>query len=97
MTYLSPSAAQLFLISSACVSFLEETVGHMKPYFSPSDAVLPRPFKEFPSIRGPSVLTIINSSVVSIVLPESFKRVVAQSLITESLSQFSPTSGLSLS
>ena len=56
------------------LSCLQETVGQLRPSGSPNDAVPPRLFKEvFPTV-GTSLLTIINSSLCSGVVPENYKR-----------------------
>ena len=60
---------------------LENVVGQIKPSGSPCDTVPPHFFKEvFPCV-GQSVLAIINSSLSSGVVPQSFKHAVVQPLL----------------
>lgn len=63
------------------LSFLEDVVRLIKPGVSPRDPFPSQFFKEiFPSI-GQSVLEIINSSLVSGVVPANFKHAVVQPLL----------------
>ena len=84
------------------LSQLEELVSHIKPSGSPYDAVPPHFFKEIFSSIGKSVLTIINSSLSSGVVPVSFKHAVVQPLLKKPgldptvLANFRPISKLPL-
>ena len=76
-----PCSAVFDQFEHLTLSFLQEIVGHLKPSGSPNYAVPPRLFKEvFPTV-GPSVIALINSSLSSGVVPESFKHAVVQPLI----------------
>lgn len=68
-------------IPCVAVFDLEHVVGQIKPSSSPCDTVPTHVFKEvFPSIAQ-SVLAIINSSLSSGVVPQSFKHAVVQPLL----------------
>lgn len=63
------------------LSFLKETVGHLKPAGSPNDAVPPRLLKEVLPTVGPLVLQLVNHSLMSGVVPKDFKHAVVKPLI----------------
>ena len=69
-------SAVLDLFEPVSLMALEDVVGQIKPSGSPCDTVPPHFFKEvFPCI-GQSVLAIINSSLSSGVVSQSFKHAV---------------------
>uniref|UniRef100_A0A8C6ML89 Reverse transcriptase domain-containing protein n=1 Tax=Nothobranchius furzeri TaxID=105023 RepID=A0A8C6ML89_NOTFU len=60
---------------------LWEIVEPLKPSGSPTDVIPPRLFKEVFSSVGPWVLNMVNSSLSSGVVPESWKHAVVQPLL----------------
>ncbi len=76
-----PCSAVFDRFEPVTLSLLQETVGQLKPSGSPNDVVPPRLFKEVLPTIGSSVLTLINSSLSSGVVPEKFKHAVVQPLI----------------
>lgn len=62
-------------------SVLQLVVEHLKPSGSTHDAVPPRLFKEVFSTVGPSVLAVVNSSLILGVVPKNVKYAVVQPLI----------------
>ena len=84
------------------LSQLKELVNHIKPSGSPYDALPPHFFKEVFSSIGKLVLTIINNSLSSGVVPSSFKHAVVQPLLKKPgldhtvLANFRPISKLPL-
>uniref|UniRef100_A0A669DR24 Reverse transcriptase domain-containing protein n=1 Tax=Oreochromis niloticus TaxID=8128 RepID=A0A669DR24_ORENI len=78
---LIPCSAVFNQFEPVSLSYLEDVVGHLRPSGSPNDPVPPQFFKEiFPSI-GQAVLTVINSSLISGVVPANFKHAVVQPLL----------------
>uniref|UniRef100_A0A669CPU2 Reverse transcriptase domain-containing protein n=1 Tax=Oreochromis niloticus TaxID=8128 RepID=A0A669CPU2_ORENI len=76
-----PCSAVFNQFEPVTLSYLEDVVGHLRPSGSPNDPVPPQFFKEiFPSI-GQAVLTVINSSLISGVVPANFKHAVVQPLL----------------
>ena len=81
-------------------SLLKDTVKHMNPAGSPADALPPRLFKEVLATIGPTVLSIINSSLSSGTVPCDFKHAVVRPLLKKPgldpnlLSNFRPISNL---
>ncbi len=72
-----PCSAVLDAFEPVTLPFVQQIVGHLKPSGSPDDTV----FKEvFPTV-GPSLLTGINSSLSSGVVPVNFKHAVVQPLL----------------
>uniref|UniRef100_A0A3P9MP71 Reverse transcriptase domain-containing protein n=1 Tax=Oryzias latipes TaxID=8090 RepID=A0A3P9MP71_ORYLA len=82
------------------LSVLYETVKHLKPSGSPSDAIPPRLFKEVITTLGPAVLAVVNGSLSSGVFPRNCKHATVQPLIKKPnldpsvLSNFRPISKL---
>ena len=73
-----PCSAVFDLFEPVSLKAIEDVVGQIKPSGSLCDTVPPHFFKEvFPSI-GQSVLAIINSSLSSGVVPQSFNQAVVQ-------------------
>ncbi|TKS65252.1 RNA-directed DNA polymerase from mobile element jockey [Collichthys lucidus] len=78
---LVPCLAVFDLFKPVSLKDLEDVVDRIKPSGSPCDSIPPHFFKEvFPSI-GQTVLAIINSSLSSGVVPQSFKHAVVQPLL----------------
>lgn len=79
---------------------LNDTVSHMKPSGSPTDAIPPRLFKEVLATIGPHVLEIIDSSLSSGTVPGDFKHAVVRPLLKKAgldpthCSSFRPISNL---
>lgn len=76
-----PRTAVFDTFEPVTLSFVQETVGHLKPSGSPDDIVPPRLLKEVFSTVGPSFLKIINSSLSSRVVPANSKHPVVQPLL----------------
>ncbi len=68
-----PCSAIFDRLEPVTLSLLQKIVGQLKPSGSPNDVVPPRLFKKVLPTIGSSVLTLINSSLSSGVVPENFK------------------------
>lgn len=79
---------------------LQEVVDHLKPVGSPYDPIPPLFLKEVFSTIGPTILTILNSSLTSGMVPKNFKDAIVQPLLkkpgldTNDLENFGPISKL---
>uniref|UniRef100_A0A3B5Q121 Reverse transcriptase domain-containing protein n=1 Tax=Xiphophorus maculatus TaxID=8083 RepID=A0A3B5Q121_XIPMA len=82
------------------LSLIHETVGHLKASGSAADILPPRLFKEVLPVLGISITAIINSSLITGVVPKPFKQASLQPLIKKPgldpflLSNFRPISKL---
>lgn len=85
-----PPSAVLQRFEPVSLSFLKDIINHMKPSASSLDAVSPRFFKQvFPSI-GQFILTFVNSSGSSGVVPTNLKHAVVLTLLKRPWRGFSP-------
>lgn len=81
-------------------TFLQDIVKHIKPSGSPCDPIPPHFLKEAGSGVGQSILTIVNSSLLSGDVPVSFMHAMIQSLLKKPsldqniMSNFRPISKL---
>ena len=88
-----PCSAVFDSFEPVTLSFVQETMGHLKPSGSPNDPVPPQLFKEvFPTV-GPFLHNIINSSLSLGVVPVNFKH--APGLDPAVMANFRPISKLS--
>ena len=76
-----PCSAIFEMFEPVSLSFLEDLIGHLKPSGSPYDVVPPGFLKEVFPCLGQSVLSIINTSLSSGVVPQCFKHAVVQPLL----------------